>query len=317
MDIIVKHYGVIDLTDEMVISDPCYDNDSYGHRFKPAKDAQGEHLFDIYVGFKKEDLTPAYLSINLPEEGFSDVAMRYNGCCYVDSGTMGIYPAKVFDEIRKDPEKQEEWYQKNICNGKYVPFFVEDGKSFITPSGYGDGAYPVSLDFDPDGRFYRLVINFIEPNEQDEYESVDFLEADDNINDFSEEAEEEGMENFVQDLISHIMFEEVLAHINTLPQTLESLYTIVYDEFMNQVKLMENQFSCKQFFTPVDDVEWYDDFRDDLCETIGYAVIQKFLPDLYKEVQEVYPECSLKEFYILKDLWDSHTDINKLIEKYL
>lgn len=282
MDIIVKHYGVIDLSNEMVISDPCYDNDSFGHRFKPAEDSQGSHLFDIYVGFDKHELRPAYLSINLIDEEFSDTAMRYSGCCYVDSGTMGIYTAKLFDDVRKSDERHDVWYKKTVCNDKYEPFFADNDESFILPSGYGDGTYPVSLDFDEDGKFYRLVINFIEPNVDDEYESVSFIDQDTDAETEKKEIERGILEDkfdMAKEIILNFAKEEIRKYIldNYKPKKLLGLYDDVFELFMLGVLKIEREIpNFLTVFEPEDYVYWYDDFRGDMCRDVQDELIEKY-----------------------------------------
>lgn len=169
MNIIRKHYGTIELGSSVVLSDPCYEPGiwcaSELHTMQPG-------TYDCYADFtynKDWGIRVARLVImpaDEPPHGYV-YDDSVNGCLAVDAGVFGIFDRRYF--IEKKTTDEERWYNDNVISwaAKEHAFICEDGKGFITSSGYGDGAYNAYYSKNQKGQINSIEVIFIEPNDED------------------------------------------------------------------------------------------------------------------------------------------------------
>lgn len=169
MDIIRKHYGTIELGSSVVLSDPSYEPgiwcSSELHIMQPG-------TYDCYADFaydKDWGIRVARLVITPAEE--PPFGYIYDESVIetlaVDAGEFGIFDRKYF--IEKKTTDEERWYNDNVvawCGNDYA-FICEDGKGFITSSGFGDGWYSAYYSRNQKGQINSIEVIFIEPEDED------------------------------------------------------------------------------------------------------------------------------------------------------
>ena len=104
--------------------------------------------------------------------------MEKIGSLFVDAGIVMVGDpcytlpddASHREEVAKDWSKFCDATFANGLAGKGYSKPLGDGTSIVVESGYGDGEYPVYVERDPSGRISRLVVEFINEDEDDEDE---------------------------------------------------------------------------------------------------------------------------------------------------
>ena len=180
MDIIRKHYGTIELGSKVVLSDPCYDADIWCSaeiiNMMPG-------VYDCYadIALCGEWGTRVVRLVVIPAESNDDIIYDHEvpATLAVDAGVFGIYDSEYFCRHKKlDDEK---WYNENVISwiSKENAFICEEGKGFITESGYGDGCYCAYYSKNDRGQINSIEIVFIEPDykDPDDYNIIDTVDA--------------------------------------------------------------------------------------------------------------------------------------------
>ena len=177
------HVGVIELGDEAMVSDPCYDKGLWCQgiikNLLPGK--YHCYIDEFYTGSWGHRIGflhvihDDYLKVSLDDfvgKNLENVSIG------VDSGQCGIYDVSYFNETRND----EEWY-KRACDLTYIedrssddihPFTggIIDGKGVVSSSGYGDGGYHCLTRKNDEGKVIAITVDFFvkdELEEDDEY----------------------------------------------------------------------------------------------------------------------------------------------------
>ena len=183
---IVQHIGTIAIENGIVIGDPCYNgNDIVSHGISMAGKEMQSGIYDCYVGWVNEGdcwgNRVAFMEIVRDGERFKLSYGEFLGSCSVDSGTLMISDRTAWEKNHKEDSINDEWYDKNIvaqCNKDEDVYIFDDGNSFLSESGLGDGCYDVFGDSDKDGKLIRMMAEFILPDEEDGFDILDFIEAD-------------------------------------------------------------------------------------------------------------------------------------------
>ncbi len=191
--------GIIELSDSVVVSDPCYSLGTWCsailenivkpgkyHGFMNKADTSWDRrVTDLWV--VHEDYLDVYPN-DLDEK--TDIG--------VDSGGAGIFDFDYYNKyhpILDDDGPSSQWYDRQFdlrydydIDGKPIIekihpikgyFYTEqerrdgislDGKCVVSFSGYGDGSYSLYTASDKDGKIIGIRIEFIGDNDEDENE---------------------------------------------------------------------------------------------------------------------------------------------------
>ena len=139
--------GTIMLSDNVFVSDPSYDTDTWC-----TLNLKGVMSGNYYCKVKKancgswgnrvKELIVIHESI---KDAKKSIRWEYVDSICVDSGQMGIYDYEHFSQIDADYERKEEWYDK-VCGITLTDAYgIVDAQSVVSSSGYGDGRYPIYI----------------------------------------------------------------------------------------------------------------------------------------------------------------------------
>lgn len=131
-----RDLGTIELSEKVVISDPCYGEDTWCtaefDKVKPGTyKCQALFVDEGDWGIRVAELIVTHEDNRKP---INKLAARVG----VDSGQMGIYDSDYFSSTRDN----EEWY-KNVCQITDEEAGCLGDKAVVSLSGYGDGMYDV------------------------------------------------------------------------------------------------------------------------------------------------------------------------------
>jgi hypothetical protein len=164
----------IKLTNNVRISDPCYDNDVLC-KTKLTDVVPGK--YNVFVGKEESDYGMRIKSLRVIHENFSGTEWEEHSEIAVDSGQAGIFcetgyrnddtivesiviPKSNFDLPGRDGEG-DVWYRK-MCN-----FTLSEDQSgvydtgVVTSSGMGDGLYPLHIMRDKNGYIVGMRITYM------------------------------------------------------------------------------------------------------------------------------------------------------------
>lgn len=175
-----KKVGTIDLTinaegsgvTEVMVSDPCYDSDSFYNRLYEVLSGN----YNCLISKKKlgnwgvRVLSMAILHTDF-EFDFLNKGGYLNGQVAVDSGTMSICDCAYYDKHhindKDENELDEEWYNINVCSWACRKnYHIANKLGFISSSGIGDGMYDVYT-YSHNGDIVGIEVVFIS-DEDDE-----------------------------------------------------------------------------------------------------------------------------------------------------
>lgn len=177
MDVCLKYIGKIELGDEVIVSDPCYQPDQdYNLTVKNVESGtyycfirekevsnyidKGTHfrksvLFAIHEDYKDDMEYVPFREKELVNVYDSEICNVYEaGSTSVDSGQAGIYDAIYYRTSKKNDEKLEKengqrnseksWYWSQNCELTLDKsgYGIVESKGVVSTSGWGDGEYP-------------------------------------------------------------------------------------------------------------------------------------------------------------------------------
>jgi len=157
----VKNLGFIELSEKVVVSDPCYDRDTWcmvtdlavkPGRYKASVISSDEGEWGVRISLLMlvhEDHIDSQLSKWEPVKGSVGV----------DSGQCGIFDDTIFPQA-KDHTDHEPFYDEccDITLKKNVGI-LKNNKGFVSSSGYGDGSYELSA-ISKDGERVALMLDY-------------------------------------------------------------------------------------------------------------------------------------------------------------
>lgn len=183
------HIGQINLSKEVVISDPCYYSGIWcSCSFSNMKPG----LYDCYINMEQEcELTEVTDKKALSKYGrVKELIVIHSDCkdkiteinstigCRigVDSGTCGIFDKAYYDEYHNSTkeDKHNDWYDKFVCGeigNTIINFNITENLGVWSESGYGDGLYQfyIAGDIQSDSEIYGIRLEFIDELEDDEH----------------------------------------------------------------------------------------------------------------------------------------------------
>lgn len=155
----IKHYGTIELGSEVRVSDPCYGSKTWCNKLL---DNVSEGMWDCYAVVNERNRV-AFLAVCKDGCRFALASDECVARVCVDAGVMGVFDEKYFQKTRDDSGADDKWYEENVCADHCfgnMAFMTDEGKGFVTSSGYGDGRYFVFVDRDVDGDIVRITVDF-------------------------------------------------------------------------------------------------------------------------------------------------------------
>ena len=134
----------IELGNEVYLTDPCYDTTTWCQQLlKNVK--SGKWVVDYeYNNYEDGTKKEVILSIAHKDYGmtiFSDYDEVVDSVVLgVDSGTIGIFDKRYYENYHGENKIDEDWYDKNIC-GEYLRrgANITDEKGVWCNTAYGDG----------------------------------------------------------------------------------------------------------------------------------------------------------------------------------
>ena len=85
---------------------------------------------------------------------------------YVDAGCIWVGdPCYVMGDTATSRVRDWDKFCDTIDNNKQVQSPLGEGVGLMINSGYGDGAYPVEVEYNHEGRPSKVIITFIDEDE--------------------------------------------------------------------------------------------------------------------------------------------------------
>ena len=143
---------VIKLGKEVYLTDPCYDITTWCQQLLK-KVKSGNWVVDYeYNEFEDGMEQQVILSVAHEDYGmtiFNDYDEVVDSVVLgVDSGTIGIFDKKYYEDYHYENKINDEWYDKNICdfsNTLRRGTNITDNKGVWVNTSYGDGEYYATL----------------------------------------------------------------------------------------------------------------------------------------------------------------------------
>ena len=159
-----KKIGVINLTNDTYLSDPCYGTDT---KFNDViATIPGEYNVYITRSESKDDFFKNRISSIIAihkdyvkTQKHYPYHRKYNIACGVDSGTCGIFDADYFEKHHDNLGVEDEWYDNNVI--QMTDYKITDGLGVICSSGVGDGYYPVYMELTDTNEAFAIRIKFL------------------------------------------------------------------------------------------------------------------------------------------------------------
>lgn len=173
---------VITLGKEVVVSDPCYSIPTWCQTILTSV-LPGRYI--VQVNEDPDSGRNAELLVIHEDHYQKDLKFEDYGSCGVDSGQLGVFDAASYrnDAIAPDImipgdfvlpgelSDGDKWYEA-MC--RYTLGNEQQWGSYdagvVSSSGWGDGVYPLEISKDQDGNIVAMLITFIFPEDEDEYE---------------------------------------------------------------------------------------------------------------------------------------------------
>ena len=168
------HYGVVELGRNVKVSDPCYGSSVWCSK---VLHNVSEGHYDCYILTSDENTWGNRVAFMvLCKDGHQfDIPSTYIPCDIgVDAGVCGIYDLDYYNKYHSDNAVDENWYQENVVSwcGSDKAQICEEGKGFITCSGFGDGGYALFVDKDEHGNVVRIAVDYFVIEPDDDYELI-------------------------------------------------------------------------------------------------------------------------------------------------
>ena len=168
-----KEIGVIELGEDVIVSDPSYEPNLWCNKHLKVK--PGKYTVDLWEpdnSFEGNILVithESYPGLTIPRDLVNSVQLG------IDSGQVGIYDLRdyqnndVLDQLEKDgvlkeyPEFLYGWYAYACTNGSSNTKLV--GRGVTCASGYGDGVATLHYKENGQGEIVRIAVNFGDEDE--------------------------------------------------------------------------------------------------------------------------------------------------------
>lgn len=178
----------VEFAETVYVGDPCYFRETdYAIREIPV--VAGEWLCETTYS-DEGDFGMRVAELRVKKRGAHVWRTEHHTVAGVDSGQMMVLSGDVYYDWRDeeynlvpngkggaDVEHNVQHYGRLTYNGACLATLSSDsgvlsGKAFVTRTGYGDGAYPVFVGKDSQGRVVEIVVRFIGPDEDVKQEAA-------------------------------------------------------------------------------------------------------------------------------------------------
>ena len=138
----------IELGNEVYLTDPCYDTTTWCQQLlKNVKSGKWvvDYEYNEYEDGMQQEIILSLAHKDYGMTIFSDYDEVVDSAILgVDSGTIGIFDKKYYEEYHYANNINDEWYEKNICDFANVLLRganITDNKGVWVNTSYGDGEY--------------------------------------------------------------------------------------------------------------------------------------------------------------------------------
>ena len=159
---IIKELGWVELSEKVVVSDPCYDRDAWCMKTDiPVK--PGRYRVMILLSNEKEWGIRVSNLVLVHEERQGNPQKDWESVCTsigVDSGQCGIFDDAVYPRSKDHPDS-EPFYDEccGLTMSKERAGILKSGKGVVTSSGFGDGSYELFAKKDGE-RYVALMLDY-------------------------------------------------------------------------------------------------------------------------------------------------------------
>lgn len=186
MENTITKKGTIHLSDQVRITDPCYDMDTW------CAGTLSNVLEGSYQCFLSMNQDGCVSAIEVRHTDYLDTKAKTpvpDLEVGVDSGQAGIFDQTYYEEVQKTRQKWNSFYDR-VCNltyhqhpsaenGYHFDGNPIDGKGFVSASGDGDGSYVCRVGKNADDKIVAIRIDYYPEriifldNEEEEQEERD------------------------------------------------------------------------------------------------------------------------------------------------
>ena len=142
----------IQIEDAVYLTDPCYDITTWCQDLLHNVKRATRVIKNKYNKYEDGTGQEVILSLTHKDKGitiFEDYIEKIDSAVLgVDSGTIGIFDKKYYEEYHYANNINDEWYEKNICDFTHTlrrGANITDGKGVWVNTSYGDGEYYATL----------------------------------------------------------------------------------------------------------------------------------------------------------------------------
>jgi len=177
--------GTIDVSDKLIVTDPCYIPDclDHGGLTEQLDVRPGQYEASIQTTDDTGGWGNRVASLRVERIGSRRCYRQYAGRLAVDSGQMMFLSADKIGEWKADnfalmgdpiTEAANVKYLRELTyNGACLATLTSQGgiladAAAVSSTGYGDGMYDLSVDYDDDGLIVAAEVTFIEEWDEDE-----------------------------------------------------------------------------------------------------------------------------------------------------
>lgn len=170
----VVHYGVVELGKEVKVSDPCYGTTVWCSYILDDVSAGHYDCYTVIAETGSCGKRVAFMVLCKDGYGFNIPKEQIPCDIGVDAGVCGIYDLEYFNQYHNDRDVNEDWYQNNVISWcmKDQAYICDEGKGFITSSGYGDGGYMLLVDRNDNGEIVRIAVDYFVTEDDTNYELI-------------------------------------------------------------------------------------------------------------------------------------------------
>ena len=151
------------VNDQMVIvTDPSYSVAQHLNMTTKVKAGR----YDALIEFKETEFGDTVSRLAIIRENYDDAYLNPDNAIIscsvgVDSGTIGIFSHKYYDEIHSDKNVEKEWFDENVKDWVGIlKYHLCNDFGIISNAGYGNGLYFVYVYENKSGETIGIEVVF-------------------------------------------------------------------------------------------------------------------------------------------------------------
>ena len=168
-----RNLGTIELKNEVMVSDPCYDLGTWCQGIVGGVKAGKYNAFAIITDEGSWGERVAELIVIHEDADINEITDELDFEVGVDSGQAGIFNLDYYKEHQPDDDydNRKSWYRR-VCDITCSDgdCGTIDNEGVVSSSGYGDGGYVCYAAYNKENEIVALRVVFIEDYEEDEDE---------------------------------------------------------------------------------------------------------------------------------------------------